>query len=105
MFATNVFFLNTLEETGQGFSNTDDLLYQMFRYLKSQEDEGWDFCVGTGRVLSVSMVWSLAACTGPVQRWTGQSMLLRALLKQRFKMPSAGIFSEGLCICCSHQLL
>lgn len=38
------------------------------------------------------MVWFLAASTGPLQGRTGQSMLLHALLKPRFKMLNVGIF-------------
>lgn len=84
MFAINILFLNNLEGTGQSFSNTDDLPYQMFRSLKSQEDERWDFCMRADRLLRASMVWFLAASTGPLQSQTTQCMLLHALLKPRF---------------------
>jgi len=38
--------------------------------------------------LRASVVWFPAASTGPLQGQTGQSMLLHALLKLRFKMLS-----------------
>lgn len=98
MFATNIFFLKTLE-TKQSFSNTGDLLYQMFRcpdpsrmragisVRNRQISEAWHGPVSGCRYrFSPELDWSECASASPPTL-------------------DVGIFSEAICICCSHQLL
>lgn len=99
MFATNILFLKTLEETKQSFSNTSDLLYQMFRspnpsrmragisVRNRQASEAWHGPVsGCTYRFSPGLDWSEYAAASP-------------------PMLDVGIYSEVICICCSHQLL
>lgn len=95
MLAADIFFLKILEETKQSFSNTSDLLYQMFRspnprsvragisVWNRQTSEGWHGSVsGCMDRFPPGLDWSEYAAESP-------------------PVLNVGIFSEVTCICSS----